>query len=313
MKKQKKRIRDDVNGILLLDKPAGISSNSSLQYVKRIYNAKKAGHTGSLDVPATGLLPICFGEATKVCGYLLNSNKKYRVRCKLGETTTTGDAKGDILSVKPIPKITKIKLTGIFENFIGNIQQIPPMFSALKHNGERLYKLAYNGIEVERKARNVTIYNIELLDAYGDCFDIEVFCTKGTYIRTLVEDIGEEIGCGAHVLTLLRLESGPFNQLDSISLKEIEYIAEKGQQALYNLLLPMDAALKDIPKIRLADEEVYCFSLGQSVTTSGLAKSGQLGIYTGQLRIYNSSQQFIGLGEATEDGKIYPKRLINIG
>ena len=313
MKKQKKRIRDDVNGILLLDKPAGISSNSSLQYVKRIYNAKKAGHTGSLDVPATGLLPICFGEATKVCGYLLNSNKKYRVRCKLGETTTTGDAKGDILSAKPIPKITKIKLTGIFENFIGNIQQIPPMFSALKHNGERLYKLAYKGIEVERKARNVTIYNIELFDVYSDCFDIEVFCTKGTYIRTLVEDIGEEIGCGAHVLTLLRLESGPFNQLDSIPLKKIEYIAEKGQQALYNLLLPMDAALKDIPKIRLADEEVYCFSLGQSVTTSGLAKSGQLGIYTGQLRIYNSSQQFIGLGEATEDGKIYPKRLINIG
>jgi tRNA pseudouridine55 synthase len=306
MKKQKKRIRDDVNGILLLDKPAGISSNSSLQYVKRIYNAKKAGHTGSLDVPATGLLPICFGEATKVCGYLLNANKKYRVRCKLGETTTTGDAKGDILSVKPIPKITKIKLTEIFENFIGNIQQIPPMFSALKHNGERLYKLAYKGIEVERKARNVTIYNIELFNVYSDCFDIEVFCTKGTYIRTLVEDIGKEIGCGAHVLTLLRLESGPFNQLDSISLKKIEYIAEKGQQALYNLLLPMDAALKDIPKIRLADEEVYCLSLGQSVTTSGLAKSGQL-------RIYNSSQQFIGLGEATEDGKIYPKRLINIG
>ena len=305
MKKQKKRIRDDVNGILLLDKPAGISSNSSLQYVKRIYNAKKAGHTGSLDVPATGLLPICFGEATKVCGYLLNSNKKYRVRCKLGETTTTGDAKGDILSAKPIPKITKIKLTEIFENFIGNIQQIPPMFSALKHNGERLYKLAYNGIEVERKARNITIHNIELFDVYSDCFDIEVFCTKGTYIRTLVEDIGEEIGCGAHVLTLLRLESGPFNQLDSISLKEIESIAEKGQQALYNLLLPMDAALKDIPKIRLADEEAYYLSLGQSVITSGLPKSGQL-------RIYSSSQQFIGLGEVTEDGRISPKRLINI-
>jgi tRNA pseudouridine55 synthase len=257
-------------------------------------------------VHATGLLPICFGEATKVCGYLLNSNKKYRVRCKLGETTTTGDAKGDMLSAKPIPKITKIKLTEIFENFIGNIQQIPPMFSALKHNGERLYKLAYNGIEVERKARNVTIYNIELFDVFSDCFDIEVFCTKGTYIRTLVEDIGEEIGCGAHVLTLLRLESGPFHQLDSISLKKIEYIAEKGQQALYNLLLPMDAALKDIPKIRLADEAAYYLSLGQSVTTSGLPKSGQL-------RIYNSSQQFIGLGEVTEDGKISPKRLINIG
>lgn len=306
MKEQKKRIRDDVNGILLLDKPAGISSNSSLQYVKRIYNAKKAGHTGSLDVPATGLLPICFGEATKVSGYLLNSNKKYRVRCKLGETTTTGDAKGDILSVKSIPKITKTKLTEILENFIGNIRQIPPMFSSVKHNGERLYKLAYNGIEVERKARYVTIYNIKLLNVYDDCFDIEVFCTKGTYIRTLVEDIGEEIGCGAHVLTLLRLESGPFHQLDSISLKKIEYIAEKGQQALYNLLLPMDAALKDIPKIRLTDEAAYYLFLGQSVTTSGLPKSGQL-------RIYNSSQQFIGLGEVTEDGKISPKRLINIG
>ena len=305
MEKRKINIKNNVNGILLLDKPTGLSSNRSLQNVKRIYNAKKAGHTGSLDVPASGLLPICFGEATKVSGYLLNSNKKYFVQCKLGKTTTTGDAMGDVLLVRPIPQISKITLTTIFKDFIGNIQQIPPMFSSLKYNGKRLYEFAYNGVEVERKARDIRIYGIELLKICNDYFEIKVFCSKGTYIRTLVEDIGEKIGCGAHVLSLRRLEAGPFNQLHSITLEEIEFIAKKGQQALYDLLLPIDTALQDYPKIQLTEDETYRLRQGQPVAIPGLPKLGQF-------RIYNDSNEFIGLGDVIKNSQIKAKRLINI-
>ena len=305
MAKQKRNIKNNVNGILLLDKPIGLSSNKSLQRAKYIYNAKKAGHTGSLDVPASGLLPICFGEATKVSGYLLNSNKKYHAQCKLGETTTTGDASGSILTVRQIPQITETLLTASFKDFVGNIQQIPPMFSSIKHNGKRLYEFAYNGIEIERKAREIKVYSIKLLKIYDDCFDVEVLCSKGTYIRTLIEDIGEKIGCGAHISSLRRIEAGPFSQLHSVTLEEIEFTSKKGFQALYNLLLPMDAALKDFPKVRLTDDETYHLQHGQSVGVLGIPK-------TGRLRIYNSYDEFIGLGDVTNDGRIRPKRLINI-
>jgi len=305
LKEQKKKIKNNVKGILLLDKPVGISSNRLLQNVKYIYNAKKAGHTGSLDVPASGLLPICFGEATKVSGYLLNSNKKYFVQCKLGETTTTGDAAGTVLLARKITKISESILTKIFKNFVGDIQQIPPMFSSLKHNGKRLYEFAYKGIEIERKPRDIRIYSIELLRISQDYFEIEVFCSKGTYIRTLVEDIGEEIGCGAHVSSLRRLETGPFNLLHSASLKEIEFTAKKGKQALYDLLLPMDTALKDFPKILLTEDKVFCLRQGQSIEVSDIPRLGQL-------RIYNSSNEFIGLGDAIKNNLIKPKRLINI-
>ena len=305
IEKHKKNIRNNITGILLLDKPVGISSNKSLQRIKNIYNAKKAGHTGNLDVPASGLLPICFGEATKICGYLLNSNKKYYVKCKLGETTKTGDATGTVLLQRKIPTISKKILINTFKNFIGNIQQIPPMFSALKYNGKRLYKFAYKDIEVERTARNITIYNIEFIRSSHDYFEIEVSCSKGTYIRTLVEDIGEKIGCGAHVSSLRRLETGPFHLSHSSTLEEIESIANQGQKSLYDLLLPMDTALKDIPEIRLDKEEAYCLSRGQFVEISDIPESGPL-------RIYNSSYEFIGVGDITEDGQIRPKRLINI-
>jgi len=305
MEIQKRKIKNNVKGILLLDKPIGISSNRLLQIVKRIYNAKKAGHTGSLDVPASGLLPICFGEATKVSGYLLNSNKKYFVKCKLGETTTTGDAAGAVLLTRQIPQITETILTTIFKDFIGNIKQTPPMFSSLKHNGKRLYEFAYKGIEVERKARDIRIYNIKLLQIYQDHFEIEVFCSKGTYIRTLAEDIGEKIGCGAHVSSLRRLETGSFNLLHAVTLDEIKFTAEKGHQALCDLLLPMDTALKDFPKILLAEDKIYCLRQGQSIEVSGILKLGQL-------RIYNSSNEFIGLGDVIKNSRIKAKRLINI-
>ncbi len=305
MKKNKKFFFNDVNGILLLDKSSGISSNNSLQKVKRIYNARKAGHTGSLDVPATGLLPICFGEATKISGYILGSDKKYYAKCKLGETTTTGDASGDLLEKKEFPAMKESELIKILTKFIGNIEQVPPMFSALKYRGVRLYKFAYKGITVERKARDIKIYDINLLNVENDYFEMEVFCSKGTYIRTLVEDIGIKIGCGAHVLTLRRKETGPFHELDSFTLEKIEEISKKGLDALFSLLLPMDMALKNIPQIQLKKEEALSISQGRSVVVDGLPDAGEL-------RIYNSLSQFIGMGEVTEDGRVSPKRLINI-
>ncbi|MCZ6804527.1 MAG: tRNA pseudouridine(55) synthase TruB [Proteobacteria bacterium] len=304
MSKQRKKRGREISGILVLDKPAGMSSNGALQHVKRIYNAKKAGHTGNLDVPATGLLPICLGEATKVSAYLLDSSKTYRARCKLGVTTTTGDAAGETLSNKTVPEISESNMKQLFKKFIGDIQQVPPMYSALKHKGKRLYELAYKGIEVERKARSITVHSIELLDFVNDEFQIEVFCTKGTYIRTLVEDIGHELACGAHILSLRRLGAGPFHESQMVTPSQLQKAAEQGFEQLDDLLLPMDIALIDFPEIHLSEDVAYYLCQGQAVMVPGLPESGRL-------RIYNNSNQFIGLGEVTEDGRIAPKRLIN--
>jgi tRNA pseudouridine55 synthase len=299
----KKRGRD-INGILVLDKPAGMSSNGALQHVKRLYNANKAGHTGNLDVPATGLLPICLGEATKVSAYLLDSSKTYRARCQLGVTTTTGDADGEILSEKPVSELSETDMKQVCAKFIGEIDQVPPMYSALKHNGKRLYELAYKGIEVERKSRKITIHRIELIEFKDNQFEIEVYCTKGTYIRTLAEDIGNELGCGAHILTLRRLGAGPFHESQMVTPDQLQAVAEKGYEQLDNLLLPMDTALTDIPEICLSEDVAFYLCQGQTVRVPGLPKSGRL-------RIYNNSAQFLGLGEVTEDGCVAPKRLIN--
>lgn len=299
----KKRGRD-INGILVLDKPAGISSNGALQHVKRLYNANKAGHTGNLDVPASGLLPICLGEATKVSTYLLDSNKTYRAKCLLGVTTTTGDADGETLLKKPVDKLSEIDIKKICNKFVGEIEQVPPMYSALKHNGRRLYELAYSGIEVERKARKITIHRIDLLEYKNKEFWIEVSCTKGTYIRTLVEDIGNELACGAHISSLRRLKAGPFYETQMVTQSQLNVVAEGGLERLDNLLLPMDSALTDMPKVLLKKDVVFYLCQGQTVVASGLPKSGKL-------RIYDQSSNFIGLGEVTQDGRIAPKRLIN--
>jgi tRNA pseudouridine55 synthase len=305
MARQRKKRGRDISGIIVLDKPAGMSSNGALQHVKRIYNANKAGHTGNLDVPATGLLPICLGEATKVSAYLLDSNKTYRARCKLGVTTTTADAAGEELTSSMVPKISESDFEQVLKKFIGEIEQVPPMYSALKHNGKRLYELAYKGIEVERKARKITILNIKLLDLNNDEFEIAVSCSKGTYIRTLTEDIGRELGCGAHILTLRRLGAGPFNESQMMTPAELQEVAEYGFEQLDNLLLPMDIALVDFPEVRLSEDVAYYLCQGQAVSISGLPKSGRL-------RIYNNSDQFLGLGEVTDDGRLAPKRLINM-
>jgi len=304
MARQRKKRGRDISGILVLDKPAGMSSNGALKHVKRIYNANKAGHTGILDVPATGLLPICLGEATKVSAYLLDSNKTYRARCKLGATTTTGDAAGELLTSNTVPEISVLDLEQVLKKFIGEIEQVPPMYSSLKHEGKRLYELAYKGIEVERKARNITIHRINLLELSNDEFEIVVSCSKGTYIRILAEDIGQELGCGGHILTLRRLCTGPFNESQMMTPAQLQRVADQGFEQLDNLLLPMDIALADFPEVRLSEDLAYYLCQGQAVTASGLPKSGRL-------RIYNDSDQFLGLGEVTEDGRITPKRLIN--
>ena len=297
--------RRAVNGILLLDKPAGLSSNQLLQRVKRLFKARKAGHTGSLDVPATGLLPICFGEATKVSAFLLDSDKTYVATGRLGITTTTGDAAGEVLTEKATDDLSQNDLLAILPAFRGEIEQVPPMYSALKHHGKRLYELAYQGLEVERQPRKATIYQLELLDFSGSEFEIRVKCSKGTYIRTLVQDIGAALGCGAHVLSLRRLQSGPFTEEQMLSLEQIEAVAGNDDEALDSLLLPMDRALLDLPEIHLDADASHCLCLGQSVVKSGA--SG-----TGTVRLYNQANCFIGLGDLSADGVLKPKRLINI-
>lgn len=295
-----------VNGILLLDKPPGFSSNQILQKVRWLFKAQKAGHTGNLDGPATGLLPICFGEATKMTTYLLDSNKSYRAEVKLGINTTTLDAEGEVTQTRPVPEFTPAELEKILENFRGTITQIPPMYSALKHDGERLYKLAQQGIEVERKERVQEIFRLEASDLTDDSFTIDVDCSKGTYIRTLAEDIGEELGCGAHVLNLRRTVVGCFDLKDSYTINSIEKLSES-PEALDQLLLPVDAGLTDFPVINLSEDTAFYFLNGQTVTAS-LPKSGS--IESSLIRVYEGSDRFLGIAETTGDGRIVPKRLI---
>lgn len=293
----------NISGILVLDKPAGISSNGALQQVKRIYNANKAGHTGSLDVPATGVLPICLGQATKISGYLLNADKTYAARCKLGTTTTTGDASGQILT-SGVARVSAARLEQALTAFLGEIEQIPPMYSAVKHRGKRLYELAYQGKAVERKARKVTVHALKLEKLEQDEFEINVVCSKGTYIRTLVEDLGNLLGCGAHILTLCRLGSGPFKQQHTVTPEQLQSLAEAGAKALDKLLFPMDFAVMQLPRIDLSEDAAYYLYRGQAVAAPNPPASGRL-------RLYTVTNQFIGLGERTEDGRVAPRRLIN--
>ena len=299
---RKKRGRD-VHGIVLLDKPAGISSNQALQRVKRLYNANKAGHTGNLDVPATGMLPVCLGEATKVSAFLLDADKTYLARGRLGITTTTGDAAGEIMEEKAVGNIDETGLKAVLNQFNGEIEQVPPMFSALKHNGKRLYELAYQGIEVERKSRRIRIHELVLLNVKNIEFEIKVHCSKGTYIRTLIQDIGQALGCGAHTVMLRRLQSGPFYEDQMLTLEQLEAMAAQGMEELDRLLLPMDQALSHLPAVDLGEHIAHYLCQGQAVMASGAPASGRL-------RIYSQNGQFLGIGEATGDGRIAPKRLI---
>ena len=304
MARRRKRGRP-VNGIILLDKPQGLSSNQALQRVKGIYFAQKAGHTGSLDPLATGMLPICFGEATKLSGYLLDADKRYRFTCQLGVTTTTGDAEGEVLKQTGVPEITESRIKEILESYVGTIEQIPPMYSALKHEGERLYNLARQGIEVERKARTVQIYELTLIGLQGDFLELEVSCSKGTYVRTLAEDIGNDLGCGAHVTVLRRLSAGVFQDADKmITLDQLQKIRDEDRDSLDDLLLPMDTALMHWPAVQLNADMAYYIQQGQPVQVSKAPTQGLL-------RLYDSSEEkFLGVGHILSDGRVAPKRLL---
>ena len=293
----------NVQGILLFDKPLGESSNKALQKVKQIYYANKAGHTGSLDPLATGLLPICFGGATKVSAFLLDADKRYWVRIKLGETTATGDSEGELLQQRATESVTQAVLLSVVETFIGTIQQVPPMYSALKHQGERLYKLAREGVEVEREPRQVTIHAIKLLSCELPEFELEVHCSKGTYIRTLAEDIGEKLGCGAHVIGLRRTQVGPFSGENMIDLAGLEALAASGKEALDALLLPVDSAIKDWPEVHLNSDSAFYLGQGQPVIVPKAPTEGRV-------RIYDHTDKFLGVGEILDDGRVAPKRMI---
>lgn len=307
---RRKRGRD-LHGILLFDKPAGGSSNQVLQRVRRLFDANKAGHTGSLDPLATGMLPICFGEATKLSSFLIDAAKGYETTLKLGVTTDSADADGDVTGELPIPKdLDLAQLEQICADFIGDQMQIPPMVSAIKVNGQRLYKLAREGIEIERKPRPVTFYSIRVLSFDGDTARLSVSCSKGTYIRSLVTDIGDKIGCGAHVLELRRTFVAPFEGLTMWSEAQL---AEHENPDL--LLMPVDAGLEHLPKYSLDEGGERAFLHGQPVTpVPDMAEISLNDQAFGEIcRIYGSKDQLMGLGTIAEQGTIAPKRVLQMG
>ncbi len=296
----------NVSGVLLLDKPLGGSSNHALQKVKRLFGAAKAGHTGSLDPLATGMLPICFGEATKISAFLLDADKRYRLKCQLGVSTTTGDTEGDVVDTQDVSGITEAAIKAVLPEFIGEIEQIPPMYSALKHNGERLYKLARQGIEVERKARSVTIYDIDYLSLSKDeqqrlILELEVSCSKGTYVRTLVEDIAKKLNCCAHITALRRLSVGPYEG-DMLTMEQLMELAEQGNEALDDSLQPIDSGVAHWPDVHLGSDAAFYVRQGQPVMVPHAPTQGWV-------RIYDQGQ-FLGLGEIQDDGMVAPRRMI---
>lgn len=299
---RRRRSGRNVQGILLLDKPMGITSNDALQKVKRLYRAQKAGHTGSLDPLADGLLPICFGAATKISAFLLDADKRYWVRIKLGVTTTTADSEGEVVSTRPVDGIGEEQIRQALEQFRGEIQQIPPMYSALKHKGERLYKLAREGIEVEREPRAVTIHGLELTGCELPEFELDVHCSKGTYVRTLAEDIGEVLGCGAHVTALRRTGVGPYGADEMVTLDELEAQAEEGREALDARLLPVETALAHWPEIRLNPDSTFYVRQGQPVLVPNAPTEGWVRLF--------GPDGFLGVGEILDDGRVAPRRMM---
>jgi tRNA pseudouridine55 synthase len=293
----------DVNGILLLDKPSGITSNAALQQVKRLYFARKAGHTGSLDPLASGVLPICMGEATKVSAFLLDADKRYRVRCRLGVRTATGDAEGETVETRAVDSYSRAQLESVLERFRGSIEQIPPMYSALKHQGQRLYKLARQGVEVERQPRPVEIYALLLTAQGDDWIEIEVHCSKGTYVRTLVEDIGERLGCGAHVCALRRTGVGPYDEAGLVTIAMLEELKQSDLAAMDRLLLPIESALTQWPGVELSSDAAFYLQQGQPVLVPRAPTSGWV-------RLYERDHTFLGMGEILDDGRVAPRRLM---
>jgi len=304
---RRRRHGRNVTGILLLDKPEGMTSNEALQRVKRLYQAAKAGHTGSLDPLATGLLPVCLGGATKFSAFLLDADKRYRVRVRLGISTTTADAEGEVVRTASTEGIAEADVRETLSRFLGPIDQLPPMYSAVKHQGERLYKLARQGIEVERTPRTVNIFELDLRGIALPEIDLDVHCSKGTYVRTLAEDIGASLGCGGHVAGLRRTGVGPYVESMSpfVTMAELDRLAaqDNGYASLDELLLPLETALAHWPEVRLSEDAAFYLRQGQAVLVPQAPTEGLV-------RLYDPSRKFIGVGYILDDGKVQPKRLL---
>ncbi len=297
-----RRRAEPIDGLLLLNKPAGLTSNQALQRVKRLLNAKKAGHTGSLDPAATGMLPLCFGEATKVCPYLLNADKTYRVTARLGIATDTGDADGKEIDSVDVPTKSGEEWAEVLRTFMGESEQIPPMYSALKKNGKRLYELARKGITVERDARPIRIDEIEWIEAAGTRLVFRVRCSKGTYIRVLVEDIARSVGTVAHTARLHREGVGDFLAKDMLDLSALEADAVDGALVLQKRLMPPDTALTGLPAVTVSAGDGQRFSVGQALV-------GHDSEPFGLVRVYDDEPRFLGVGEVSEGGTIAPRRV----
>ncbi|HCU84835.1 MAG TPA: tRNA pseudouridine(55) synthase TruB [Methylophilus sp.] len=298
---QIKRIKRAISGVLLLDKPYGFSSNQALQKVKWLYQAQKAGHTGTLDPLATGVLPICLGEATKFAQHLTDENKTYVATVKFGVTTTTGDKEGDVISQVDC-HITREDVERVLPQFMGEITQVPPMYSALKVNGKPLYEYARDGVELERAPRQVTIHALRVLGCADNSAEIEVCCSKGTYIRTLGEDIGKVLQAGAHLTALRRTATATYQIAHTVSIEALEQMTAEQRDAL---LLPVDTAITALPKILLQEDAAYYFKQGNPVWVSG-------SIPAGELRIYSEAGLFLGVGFQQRDGRVAPKRVVNL-
>ncbi|WP_047049799.1 tRNA pseudouridine(55) synthase TruB [Vibrio mexicanus] len=299
-----------INGVILLDKPTGISSNDALQKVKRIYFAEKAGHTGALDPLATGMLPICLGEATKFSQFLLDSDKRYVVKAKLGERTNTSDSDGEVVETRPVD-VSLDKLEACIDKFRGESDQVPSMFSALKYQGKPLYEYARKGIEVPRESRKITVYEIVLHRFEGDEVEMEVHCSKGTYIRTIVDDLGEMLGCGAHVTMLRRTGVAKYPYEKMVTLEQLNELLEQAHRdevapkdLLDPLLLPMDTAVEDLPEVNLDAELTNLVQHGMPVQVFGAPEGIPLRMTSGDEKL------FIGVAEVNKDGKVAPKRLV---
>ena len=305
MSRPRKKGRD-IHGVFLLDKPQGMSSNDILQKVKRIFQANKAGHTGALDPLATGMLPICLGEATKFSQFLLDSDKRYQVTAKLGERTDTSDAEGQVVETKVV-NVTESDIQQALAQFRGDILQVPTMFSALKHQGKPLYEYARAGITVEREARPITIFELKFIAYEAPFLTLEVHCSKGTYIRTLVDDLGEVLGCGAHITVLRRLAVADYPIAAMMSYVDLQNMAENQPlEALDKLLLPMDTAVSNLPKINLNEQQTKAVGFGQRVKFENVEQ-----IY-GLVRLFSNTAQFLGVAEITADDVIRPNRMINL-
>ncbi len=306
MGRRPKKKGRDVHGIFLLDKAQGISSNDIMQKVKRLFRANKAGHTGALDPLATGMLPICFGEATKFSQFLLSSDKRYFVTAKLGERTDTSDAEGQIVKTRAVA-VGETEIMAVLAQFRGNLMQVPTMFSALKHNGKPLYEYARTGISVEREARPITIFELKFIEYQAPFLSLEVHCSKGTYIRTLIDDLGEVLGCGAHVTVLRRLAVSNYPVAEMMPIEELKLLANSFPDSeLDRLLLPIDTAVASLPQLVLDEAQTKAVGFGQRVKFEN-----EQAIY-GLVRLFSNTQQFLGMAEITQDNVIRPNRMINL-